>query len=106
MPPLWQLIHDARTLDWLTALVEGGGQLTDIQRRRLKELQDKAAAHPPLVEEAHHCRVWRQGSGEKRDEATRAAPPAGPVAPSAAADAGTHAGATRSHGKVAGARAR
>ena len=78
MPPLWQLIHDARTLDWLTA----------------------------LVEEAHHCRVWRQGSGEKRDEATRAAPPAGPVAPSAAADAGTHAGATRSHGKVAGARAR
>jgi hypothetical protein len=103
MPPLWQLMHDARTLDWLTALLERGGKLTDVQQRRLKELHDKAAAHPPLVEEVHRCRVWRQGSGERRDEAPRAGPPAEPIAPSAAPVADADAGLP--HGQEAGASA-
>jgi hypothetical protein len=104
MPPLWQLMHDARTLDYLAAILEGGGQLTDTQQRRLKELQDKAAAHPPLVAEVHRCRVWRQGSGEKRDGATRTGAEAEPIAASAAPAAGAEAGLP--HRREAGAGAR
>ena len=88
MPPMWQLMHDARTLDYLTAILEEGGRLTDVQQRRLKELQDKAAAHPPLLEEVHRCRVWRQGNGDKWEEAARTAPAAETPAPSTAPAAG------------------
>jgi hypothetical protein len=103
MPPLWQLMHDARTIDYLTAILEDGGQLTDIQQRRLKELRDKAAAHLPLLEEVHRCRVWRQGSGDQWEEAARTAPAAETPAPSTVPAAGTDVGLP--NGQEAGASA-
>jgi hypothetical protein len=52
LPPRWQLLLDARNLHWLNAAAEGGAGLTGVQERRLEELRGKAAAHPPLADEA------------------------------------------------------
>src|SRR5437870_5054136 len=52
LPPEWQLMLDARNLDWLNAAESAGG-LTPKQERRLKELRDKAAAHLPLMAEVN-----------------------------------------------------
>jgi hypothetical protein len=81
LPPWWQLLHDARTLDWLTALVESGARLTDVQERRLKELQEKAAAHPPLVTETNRCRAWRLAHTEPQEDAARARAPSELIPP-------------------------
>ena len=61
LPPRWQLLHDARNLHWLNAAAEGGAELSGTQERRLKELRDKAAAHPPLAEQAAALGEGREG---------------------------------------------
>jgi hypothetical protein len=85
LPEHLQQCLDAANLAWLEELVAGGRELTDIQRRRLKELQNKAAANPVLRADASRLRAepetkrtTGEQAGSRREPATAPAPSAAP----------------------------
>jgi hypothetical protein len=57
LPAHLQMELDAANLAWLEELAEGGGELNELQQRRLQELRDKAAAHPSLLADAARLRA-------------------------------------------------
>ena len=78
LPTEWQRRLDAANLAWLEELADGGRELTGVQRRRLKELLDKAAAFPWLRADAERLRAWRgpdtaSGAGAMTPAASRSA---------------------------------
>jgi len=81
LPEHLQRRLDTANLAWLEEQVAGGRELSDLQQRRLKELQDKAAAHPALRAEAARLRAepeTKRTTGEqagiRREPATAPAP--------------------------------
>jgi hypothetical protein len=73
LPAHWQMGLDAANLAWLSEVVAHGGVLSDLQQRRLNELQEKAAAHPQLEAEVARCRAWRDANPTTDEEAIASA---------------------------------
>jgi hypothetical protein len=74
LPEYLQRCLDVTNLAWLEELAAAGRELSDLQRRRLKELQDKAAAHPALRAEAACLRAEPETKITTGEPATAPAP--------------------------------